>query len=64
MTTRKDGNKNQIITNIIYDQNLLSIFLKTINNQIKKASDKTYFEKINLYFIRKNHMEFFFNETW
>ena len=26
MTTRKDGNKNQIVTNINYDQNYLSIF--------------------------------------
>ena len=34
--------KNQIITNMNYDQNSLSIFFKTINNQIQVASDKTY----------------------
>ena len=52
MTTRKDGDKNQIVSNINYDQNSLSIFLKIINNQIKMASDKTYTEKVNLYYIR------------
>ena len=56
MTTRKDGDKNQIITNY-------NGFSKTINNQIKMASDKTYTKKTNIYFIRKN-MGFFLNATW
>ena len=51
MTNRKDDNKNQIITNINYDQNSLSIFLKTTNNQIKKASDKIYAQMINRHFF-------------
>ena len=54
MTTRKDCDKNQISTNITYDQNSISIFLKTCNNQIKLESDKTdILNKINLYFIGK-----------
>ena len=34
-TIRKDGNKNQLKTNIIYEQKLVVHFLKTINSQIK-----------------------------
>ena len=40
MTTRKDGDKNQLITNINYDQN--SPFFETFNYRIKMASDKIY----------------------
>ena len=44
MTTEKDGDRNQIILNIDYDQNL-STFLKTLNNQIKMQLDITYKKK-------------------
>ena len=35
MTTRKYGNKNQIVTNINYDQNSLSIFWKPLITKLK-----------------------------
>ena len=55
MTSRKDGDKNQMISNINYDPKLVVHFLKIINNQIKMASDKTYTKKVNLYFIRTKY---------
>ena len=61
MTTAKGGQKNQKATNVNYEQKLFSIFLKTIDNQIKNASDKTYTKQIS-YIIRRN-MEFFLNTT-
>ena len=35
VTTRKDSDKNQIITNINYDQNSLSLFWKQLNTKSK-----------------------------
>ena len=55
MTTRKDGNKNQIVTNNNYDQNSLSIFW---NNQTKMASDKIYTQKIIRYFFERKYGSF------
>ena len=37
-----------MVTNINYDQNCLSIFLKTTNNQIEMTSDKIYTQKTKL----------------
>ena len=55
MTTRKNRDKNQIIININFNQNSLSIFLKTINYQIKMTSDKTHTqEKYNCTSLVKN----------
>ena len=51
MTARNNGNTNQIVTKINYDQKFLSIFLKTTNNQIKTASDKIYTQNINRHFV-------------
>ena len=47
VTTRRDGDKNQIVTNINYDQNQLSGFLKKINQQIKMALDYTHMYQLN-----------------
>ena len=41
VATRKNDNKNQLITNNNYDQNCCP-FLKTSNNQIEMPSEKTY----------------------
>ena len=49
-TNRKDNNKYQT-TNIIYDQNTMSIIKY---NKMTLASDKTQTKQINLCFIRKN----------
>ena len=35
VTTRNEGDKNQIIKNINYDQSSLSIFLKQLINKLK-----------------------------
>ena len=51
MTTSKYGGKNQIITNINYDQNSFTFW--NMNNQTKMALDKTYTEETNLYFLTK-----------
>ena len=50
-TTRKDNKKSQT-TNIIYDQNSMSIMEN--NNKIKLASDKNQRRLFNLYFIRED----------
>ena len=50
-TTRKDNNKNKT-TNIIYDQNLMSI-IKENHNKIKVASDRNQRKQFDLYFNRK-----------
>ena len=42
VTTRRDADKNQIVTNINYGQKSLFNFIKTFNTQIKMASDKIY----------------------
>ena len=51
-TTSKKNNKNQT-TNVIYDQNSMSIIKKDI---IKSNSHqkKTYKKQFNLYFIKKD----------
>ena len=63
ITTRKDGNKNQIVTNTNYGQNSLFIFLKTTNDQIKLGSDKIYTQKIIRLFFEQN-MGLVLNATW
>ena len=52
MTTKKDGDKNQIITNINYDQNSLSIFGNNYSPN-QNGINQTYTKKINLDFIDK-----------
>ena len=47
---------------LIMNKKCSPFFLKTIDNQIKNASDKTYTKQISLYIIRRN-MEFFLNTT-
>ena len=61
MTTRKDNNKYQK-TNIIYDQNSISIInkIKTKSNSHQKKSKQN--NLYNLYVIRKN-METVLNAT-
>ena len=36
VTTRKDGDENQAFTNIIYDRNLMSFFLKQLFTKSKR----------------------------
>ena len=50
-TTREDNNKNQT-TNIIYDQNSMSM-IKIYQNKNKIAADKTKAKPFDLYFLRK-----------
>ena len=55
MTTREDGNKNQIVTNIKYDQNSLSIFWKPLITKSKWHQIK---------FILKIFTGTFWNKIW
>ena len=55
MTNRKDGNKNQIVTNINYDQNSLSISGKTIVTKSKGHQIK---------FILRRLTGTFWNKKW
>ena len=55
MTTRKDGNKNQIVTNINYDQNSLSIFWKPLITKSKEHQIK---------FILRRLTDTFWNKIW
>ena len=51
-TTREDDNNNQI-SNIIYNQNTMSISKDKNHNKIKLESDKTKTTQINLYLKRE-----------
>ena len=48
----QDKRKNQIIANINYDQNSMSVFKKHLITKIRMDSDKTWTKKFNLYFFR------------
>ena len=54
VTARKDGDKNQMITNINYNQNSLFIFLKSIITKSEWHQIKLLLKEIIMYCIRKN----------
>ena len=58
VTTRKEGDKNQIFTNISYDKNSLSIFFKTVKRQIKMTLNKTY-DKASTCTSLERNMDFY-----
>ena len=55
MTTRKNDKRNQIVTNINYDENSLSIFWKPLTTKSKGHQMK---------FILKRLTGFFWNKIW
>ena len=63
MTTRKDGNKNQIVTNINYDQNYLSIFWKPLITKWKWHQIKFILTRLTRTFLEQNK-GLFLNATW
>ena len=63
MTTRKDSNKNQIVTNINYDQNSLSIFWKPLITKSKWHQLKFILKGFTGNFLEQN-MGLFLNATW
>ena len=58
VTTRKDGDKNQIITNINYDQNSLSIFLKQLITKPKWHQKKPIVVTTNKIVLHKKYGTF------
>ena len=63
VTTRKDSDKNQIITNINYEQNSLSLFWKQLNTKSKWHQIKPKKEKDPVYHKEKS-MVFFLNAIY